>query len=552
MVTILLDKLQDYAQKKHRLSPDSGWFLPEASHPRWVESSDSLKSTALKTSTPLATHYEPESDWLERRVADLVFSALEACVVTNNGDAAQEIVGSVSLTALVLAAVYRIDEAINFADIVAERCKDLDPACEVTKTILADLPVLYGNLLVGWKNALYSWPDEIESVVDATKWGNPKTREVRIRGPARVWRAAQTLLDQAQAELRIEGKRRTPDWHLKSVLAGECIIAIREVLDRLPAQLREALAVQVHEQMSPQVQTVMGAQTLLMLDKLDYVAESLPQVVAALEDIHQGYEPVTTPELESFAENISDIRSSVLEQLGTTLIHLSPNGSKAVPDYFGQVLYTLTHWAEQAIADGDEELIGRIFPSILHATMTLHDYMLQTYRPPTYEVTPGIYNPLLDILELSGLALVYEAIRGDQSANPVRQSWHNWINASQQPEAVATRILYILDMTRASFAPVSVMRSEWGRRAAREIVKAGYACCCSVIPSVLTAKRKCPHYGECDIDAARAGKTSDTQQLTRRVYDNRAGSYLDGSERTPHQAHASGLQRGWSSRTSSR
>ena len=457
-----------------------------------------------------------------------------------------------SLTALVLAAVYRIDEAINFADIVAERCKDLDPACEVTKTILADLPVLYGNLLVGWKNALDSWPDEIESVVDATKWGNPKTREVRIRGLARVWRAAQTLLDQAQAELRIEGKRRTPDWHLKSVLAGECIIAIREVLDRLPAQLREALAVQVHEQMSPQVQTVMGAQTLLMLDKLDYVAESLPQVVAALEDIHQGYEPVTTPELESFAENISDIRSSVLEQLGTTLIHLSPNGSKAVPDYFGQVLYTLTHWAEQAIADGDEELIGRIFPSILHATMTLHDYMLQTYRPPTYEVTPGIYNPLLDILELSGLALVYEAIRGDQSANPVRQSWHNWINASQQPEAVATRIFYILDMTRASFAPVSVMRSEWGRRAAREIVKAGYACCCSVIPSVLTAKRKCPHYGECDIDAARAGKTSDTQQLTRRVYDNRAGSYLDGSERTPHQAHASGLQRGWSSRTSSR
>ena len=33
----------------------------------------------------------------------------------------------------------------------------------------------------------------------------------------------------------------------------------------------------------------------------------------------------------------------------------------------------------------------------------------------------------------------------------------------------------------------------------------------------------------CDIDAARAGKTSGTQQLTRRVYGNRAGSYLDGS-----------------------
>ena len=55
-------------------------------------------------------------------------------------------------------------------------------------------------------------------------------------------------------------------------------------------------------------------------------------------------------------------------------------------------------------------------------------------------------------------------------------------------------------------------------------------CCCSAIPSVLTAKRTCPHYGDCDIDAARAGKTSGTQQLTRRVYENRGGSYLDGSE----------------------
>ena len=52
--------------------------------------------------------------------------------------------------------------------------------------------------------------------------------------------------------------------------------------------------------------------------------------------------------------------------------------------------------------------------------------------------------------------------------------------------------------------------------------------------------------------AARAGKTSGTQQLTGRVYDNRAGSDVDGSEHTPHQAHTGGIRRGRSSRTSSR
>ena len=77
-------------------------------------------------------------------------------------------------------------------------------------------------------------------------------------------------------------------------------------------------------------------------------------------------------------------------------------------------------------------------------------------------------------------------------------------------------------------------------------------CCCLAITSTLTAERKCPHDGECDIDAARTGKTSGTQQLTGWIYDDGAGSDTDGSEHTPHQAHTGGLQREGSSRTSSR
>ena len=77
-------------------------------------------------------------------------------------------------------------------------------------------------------------------------------------------------------------------------------------------------------------------------------------------------------------------------------------------------------------------------------------------------------------------------------------------------------------------------------------------CCCSAIPSALTAQRKCPHDGACDIDAARTGKTSGTQQLTGRIYDDGAGSDTDGSEHTPHHAHTGGISTGGSSRTRSR
>ena len=104
----------------------------------------------------------------------------------------------------------------------------------------------------------------------------------------------------------------------------------------------------------------------------------------------------------------------------------------------------------------------------------------------------------------------------------------------------------------AALAGVLVVGPRLGKFRRDGTVRATPPCCCLAIPSVLTAKRKCPHYGECDIDAARAGKTSGTQQLTGRVYDNRAGSDVDGSEHTPHQAHTGGIRRGRSSRTSSR
>ena len=61
-------------------------------------------------------------------------------------------------------------------------------------------------------------------------------------------------------------------------------------------------------------------------------------------------------------------------------------------------------------------------------------------------------------------------------------------------------------------------------------------CYCSAIPSSLTVKRKCPHHGECDIDAERADEASGSQQFDGGPYDLRAGSDIDGSERAPHQA----------------
>ena len=52
-MVVLLSELQIYARNKHRLSPNSRWFLRETTYPRWVETEGSARSMALETSAPL-------------------------------------------------------------------------------------------------------------------------------------------------------------------------------------------------------------------------------------------------------------------------------------------------------------------------------------------------------------------------------------------------------------------------------------------------------------------------------------------------------------------
>ena len=476
MVGLLLSELQIYARKKHHLSPNSGWFLRETSYPRWVETDGSAMSMALETSAPLESRQDPKQDWLERRVAFLVSAAIEACTITDDKEQALLIVRKVGLTAQVLAEVGGVEEATDFARIVAEQCRDIDSSSDTLNIVLADFPVVFSNILMGWRNAIDSWPEEIQRAVDTTSWGNPKTRTVQIRGPARVRQAAQTLLYQIESERRIEGERITPDWHLRSVLAGECIISIREFLNQFPNRVGQVLGFGSKERLSPISQVLWGTQTLQMLRRAEYiVVESLTEIVADLESIREGYNVVEVPEIDSTARKIAALRSVVLDKLAKTLAKLEPRSSRDEPDYFGEALYRLIFYAEQAIADGDEELIESIFPSILSATMRLHGHMLETYRPPTYQVTPGTFGPFLDIIDLSGIAIIYESIRGDQSAEPVRQAWRNWVNNGQAPQVRAVKIMDTLDYISRSYDPMGVMRFEWEKRATQEIINAGYA-----------------------------------------------------------------------------
>ena len=472
--------VSEYARNKHRIPGESAWFTREPSYPRWVEYNDRSLSIALKSSTPLPAEFAPVSDWLERRAGELIAASLEACVVTDDMDAALGIVRSAGQVAGALANNSRFDDATSFARIIADSCwnppqEDSMAENATANAVASAPPLILTEALLGWKSAISSWPGEINRAVEHTNWDNPGTREVSFQGTPRVRRAAQDLLREVHSEGAIEKVRITPGWYLRSTLASECIISLREFADRLVEVLRHYVDRQAIAETSPEARAMTGLQALQMISKAELVAETLQCVVDSLATMQQGHDPIATPEVEELADRIGSLRSVVLEELGEAVTELQPSLSKSIPDYFGQTVFTLLHHTESAVSDGDVGIVGRVFPSVLSASLKLHEYVNMTYRPPTYEFTPANFNPILNVLELSGLALIYEELRDDGSAEPIRQAWRAQGDSHEHLATIATNILDTLDQASGGFPPVSMLRSEWETRIAQRIVEEGLA-----------------------------------------------------------------------------
>ena len=475
MVEATLTVVREYSRSKYRLGPDSGWFIRKPAYPRWVESEESGVSIALQTSTPLPATSEATPDWLERRVAELVVAAVDACVSTNDIDAALRITRSAAFTARTMSKRYRIDDVAVFGGIIRDGCWNLQFDNETSNAIAMQPPFILTEIMLGWREAVEAWSGEISRAVDETKWHKNSTRAVQIRSTARVSNFAQRLIKEIRAEIEIEGKRLTPDWYLRSALASESIISIREFLTQLPGLIKEHSTLPEGAMVSAETRVAIGSQALQLLQKSELAIKASEDAVAGLETQLQVHEAQPAPEFENIRNQLPMIRMLVLEQIANTLNELQPIQSNSAPDYFGEAFYTLKHHAEEAIANGNSGLIERVFPQIVQAAVTLHLYMISTYRPPIYQFSTNILNSIIDALELSGLALIYESIRGDQSAEPFREAWWTRLQSTENPQLAAKEILNILELATTGWHPMSLMRSNWEIRLARRIVDEGHA-----------------------------------------------------------------------------
>ena len=467
----LLRLIELFAEKKHLLVPTSGWFFTEHVYPKWVESDPSMMLIALQTSTHLDPKQEPVVDWFERQSAELAAAALRACVDANDQDSALIITRSATLTAARLAQQFRIDDAIMIAEVVRDACWTGQSDNEAARTVAAEPPWLLTNILLGWEHALNSWPKEVEIAVEKSDRHLHKAPVVSTRGPKRVWEAAQRLHNEIKAELAIEGHRLTPDWYLKSALADECIQAISENVDQLP-DLLKSFTNPTYRPQSSKVEVAIALQSLQTVQKAKLLAETIPNAVVSLEQLTLGQDKQSH---EGLLDSVRTIETPLLVRIANAITELCPQRSSSEPDMFGEALFTLKYHLEQEIAIGKTNDLQDRFEQAILATFKMHRHIMSNYQSSIYRVNVSVFDSIIDLLELSGLSLVYEVLRDDESSNRVCQAWESWLE--KDGRTMAPAILSVLDIADGvlSSSHISILRHQWNLRLSDKIREAGYA-----------------------------------------------------------------------------
>ena len=477
MVEHLMVGVHFYSIKKHLIAPTSEWFLREPAYPKWVEADYSTTKMALQASTPLPPRMKTQNDWLEIRTAELASVALKFCIAENDTTAALRIARGAADTAKALAKGYHVDESVRFSKIIRDSCWSIQSQGEASAVLSAEPPYTLTALLLGCLEAIKSWKTEIDNAVRTTKW-NRNTAFVRIRGPLQVRIAAQRLLKEIHAEEEIEGHCSTPDWYLRSVLASQCLQFLREFARTLP-ELIANFTLPQNPQLLPETKAMLGGQGLQTIAKGELLGDTILEFDRDLESLLLQGDQEKGDDFANLSDALRECRAAILGQLSEVIKELQPEQSTSKPDLFGQVYSALMHHAANAIEEGDTECVERLFPGIIEATRTLNEYVQSTYVPPKYRFTSMNLDPLIHLLELSGIALIYESIRGDQSAASVRQAWQAWIQSSDEPIAKAKWLLNVLDFKDGRFwwniTPRDMEHTDWEIRLVNRVVEAGYA-----------------------------------------------------------------------------
>lgn len=477
-----------YAENKHRIPSDSHWFARTPSEPEWLTSGYEALSLTARTATVPATRQIVREHWLEKRIADLASATIRNLLDRGDTDGVHSIAMAIARRMKPLAGRFLIDEAQLLlralrpvADYVATPVNQSDEDGRDSQRDRLALTDLYGYALVDVVLGLSEACERLSSTASGcglgrTRWRRRRSLYMDVR-PREAIKQLEWLWSRLRFERRIEGRVLTPKWYIEQVVA----FGFRRFLERAIAVLREELAYftdtfarELQQQAQHRCLAQLIRRGLELCEKTRVHSQSYRHCDETL-DGRRCAQDIRWPQVdwEELSGAIQDTEDRLLALLAQSVPHIAKDDAvDDLPDYFGHFYVLLAEHAYCAIEADKPELFGKLFPAVFFASLEARSKLLEQLQQqePQTRVAYAV-DPLLDLLALSGYALIYSELHNQLHWKIAKGVWDRFMQSQEEPKAVLQLLASTTDLRHSFFGltPRQIVRTEWQQRLARRL-----------------------------------------------------------------------------------
>lgn len=472
----LLDCWDTASVLKPGIPAKSKWFSLAASHPNWLTMDHPRLSMAVATRTSVQPTMTPDPLWAENAIAGHLGRLLTG-LPPDEWERAIRVVDHAAELICYLAARLQVDEARLLRRTITTYLREVAATTwpddeapgarwELVRLAAADREVLvYTRFWLGLiKSFEHADAQRLASRFDdavATIQGPYTTH-----APWRLLEMLEAIARGIEFEQRSEPRRVTPGWWVHHMCARALLqvllTAIREFISDVQAELIDPLVTDTRPDAAAVAMRILDS--LELVSKLTTHLPTARQAVAALDSLrHVPTNDELWPD-GSLPDEIPPILAGQLYvklgQVALQLGHDSHDSSR--PDLFGQSYRLLFDATFHAILNNQPDLPGQLFP----ITITLADRArarltsdLSTERVRNQVIFGS--EPLLDMMELSGYALLMSELDPPGIWPEVRTLWDRIFSGETAP-ALAAQMSAVLSAHETLFAitPDSIGRTE--------------------------------------------------------------------------------------------
>lgn len=471
--------LRVYWATKGIRSWDSGWWPPEVQRPDWFRASSGEITVALKTGTQLGEKSAPDLLWVERVITRALCDTLRQMLMAGDSLEAAQLIASTGVAVNEGGQRLLVEESVLLADGITDtlidfvRETDGDGRSErVGGARMLDVWDAHGSLLVqlligvrdGWGAFAPRLRSQAETVPRDTLDG-AESLAVPLRSQERL----ADLVGRLRFESTVEGRADTPVWYWLDFMAPFLLRSLHRdlevteaLVDRNQGEVRPLLGAGS----APLVAASAARRTLEVRQKWETCREAMDGADVAVRafDRSKDFELLASPFDGAASRAARERTEDALWALDEMPRLVSGVGDPAAEELLGHTYTLLMHRCVEAVVSADLDTFTDLFSRTFWLGAML-DGTVPFQRAGMRELDQALLaaQPALDLMALSGVALIRDDASGSGFWEPVRHEWNRLLAAEGDGRQRVERLLSFADGAVGTYGvgPRYLVRTGW-------------------------------------------------------------------------------------------